>query len=174
MGELGQTTETTVRTRTGAADGTGRTLSACTPGRATNIHSHEALNLGQTGPGRGLDLAAGDIPEGLGSHPGGNRGAHRQHAHGKGGLALSACTPNGTMETQSGWALSLRQKGPEQELGGDSFPGGPPQLHPLYTAAWSQIWGGQVLGEACHKAAQVYSTTQPGTRSGMNTMEKQM
>ena len=51
--DLGRTAEITVSAHMGAADQTWQ-MSVGTLGDVTRIQSGQALNLGQTGPGRGL------------------------------------------------------------------------------------------------------------------------
>lgn len=137
-----------------------RGVSAGTPGsevrqpdtasaRTTRKDSSGMLDLRQTSPGRGLDLAVWRQPGGPGP--------------GKPWSPLSACMAAedlvaadvGTTGMHSGCGRSLRQTGPGQEKAGVHFPVGSLRLHSPYTAAWCWIWGGHILGKVCTEAAQV-------------------
>ena len=121
-----QTTETIVGAHTGAADQTGQTLSAHAPGGATYMHSSQALNLGQTVPGRGLDLAVQRQPGGPGvwsrgnhgancqcSHSRDSHGAHCQSAQGRGIPAIVGC-----FGARTGWHHRFAQQlGTEAQAG---------------------------------------------------------
>ena len=59
----------------------------------------------------------------------------------------------GMTQKHSFWVLSLAWTGHGQEYAAVCSPVGALQLCPLHTEAWSQIWGGQILGEVCHRAS---------------------
>lgn len=117
--------------------------------RTTRKDSSGMLDLRQTSPGRGLDLAVWRQPGGPGP--------------GKPWSPLSACMAAedlvaadvGTTGMHSGCGRSLRQTGPGQEKAEVHFPVGSLRLHSPYTAAWCWIWGGHILGKVCTEAAQV-------------------
>lgn len=78
-------------------------------------------------------------------------------------------------------------------LNSGSFPSRSTQPHPLHITAWCSIWGGQILGEVCHRGSPhpswqqdhlnscshsalapcpFHSILHPRARAGINTEEK--